>query len=52
MLVTAGNSVDVSGFSSGVNCATGYTKVEFEEVEGKRFCDFGGCMSGSRTVDA
>lgn len=34
MLVTAGYSVDVSGFSRGVNCATGYTKVEFGESEG------------------
>lgn len=33
MLVTAGNSVEVSGFRSGVNWATGYTKVWLEEEE-------------------
>jgi hypothetical protein len=27
ILVTAGNSVEVSGFKRGVNCATGYTNV-------------------------
>lgn len=27
MLLTAGNSVEESGFKSGVNWATGYTKV-------------------------
>jgi hypothetical protein len=33
MLVTAGNSVEVSGFRRGVNWATGYTKVWLEEEE-------------------
>lgn len=33
MLVTAGNSVDVSGFRRGVNWATGYTKVWLEDDE-------------------
>lgn len=31
MEVTAGYSVDVSGFNNGVNCATGYTYVWLEE---------------------
>lgn len=34
MLVTAGNSVDVSGFRREVNWATGYTKVWLEDDEG------------------
>lgn len=52
--MTAGYSVDVSGFNNGVNCATGYTYVWLEEVEGvdgRAGFSFG-CISGFKTVDA
>lgn len=53
MAVTAGYSVDASGFNKGVNCATGYTYVWLEdsEVDGSAgFCL--GCIRGLKTVDA
>lgn len=53
MAVTAGYSVDVSGFNNGVNCATGYTYVWLEDsvVDGSSGFSLG-CIRGFRTVDA
>lgn len=54
MAVTAGYSVDVSGFNSGVNCATGYTYVWLEAEGAEERAGFfsDGCMRGFKTVDA
>lgn len=52
MAVTAGNSVEVSGFRRGVNCATGYTNVLlFKDVEGRVGCFAGGCMRGFKAAE-
>lgn len=52
MEVTAGNSVEVSGFRRGVNCATGYTNVWLlDEDEGSAGFFAGGCIRGFKTVE-
>jgi hypothetical protein len=48
--LTAGNSVELSGFKRGVNWATGYTKV-WLEVDGRTGLLSYACMSGFKTVD-
>jgi hypothetical protein len=46
ILVTAENSVDTSGFNSGVNCATGYTYVWLPRFSGtKGLAGDAGCIS-------
>jgi hypothetical protein len=52
MLVTAGNSVEVSGFRRGVNWATGYTKVWLEDEEEKAGLLSDAWMRGLSTFEA
>lgn len=52
MLVTAGNSVDVSGFNRGVNWATGYTKVWLVDEGDRAGLLSDAWMSGLSTFEA